>query len=385
MEKEFGEIENLIVFLYLNNVKTIQLILFFLCYIVCNTCILSQNNLYKKIFIDGTEYYLYPEFETESEPDDLNRYDVYKLHKGDKHIVIDGKWVKLYNNPDTTKVAIFFNVEDNLLNGKFSQFYYNGTIQLTGEYFKDSYNGKWFYFREDGKIYETKNYIIEETPWGYNDYNYGEWKYWDENNTLRKVKHYDSLGNKTGQWENYYENGKLFNTANYKNGFLEGEIKYFTKNGTLRFSGYYQSNQCSNINTFYSTGSINGEGSSYLYSKTGKWKYLYENGNIKAIGQYKLYKSTICISSVSTDYYHSVKSGRWIYRYENGNVMAYGDYIGYSTETTRGIILQSKKNKEWSYFDEEGNITTCEYLKSKGIDLTDKHDAFLTTYDEANE
>lgn len=70
-------------------------------------------------------------------------------------------------------------------------------------------------------------------------------------------------GNKTGAWEEYYENGQLEYAGSFENGRAVGDWTYYYANGQLEAVGLY-----------------------FEGDQTETWKYYYENGNLKSVDTY---------------------------------------------------------------------------------------------------
>ena len=86
----------------------------------------------------------------------------------------------------------------------------------------------------------------------------------------------------------YYENGNIFQIANYDNGILNGHRKIYYENNKLETD------------------------SNYLKGRLhGKWKTYYENENIKETGSYE----------------NGQKEGHWKTYYSNGKLFEQGKYV----------------------------------------------------------
>ena len=159
-----------------------------------------------------------------------------------------------------------FSIKNQKLHGKFKVFYEDGSISQKGEYKNGFPFGSFEYFRKNGNYKLIKNYgndfdLLEETSFSENgkkknqiinlDYKFkklitswyengnlkergiylnmfiekdGEWKYWNENGTNKKVEHY-SKGKKVGDTIIYDSIGNLIRYEYYK----RGKLKRITK------------------------------------------------------------------------------------------------------------------------------------------------------------
>ncbi len=75
------------------------------------------------------------------------------------------------------------------------------------------------------------------------------------NNDLKAKGEY-SKGRKHGVWKTWYENGKLSEQLNWKNGQLQGESSLFDSTGALISSGYYSRGLKHGIFTYYQDGMV---------------------------------------------------------------------------------------------------------------------------------
>lgn len=76
----------------------------------------------------------------------------------------------------------------------------------------------------------------------------------------------------------YYENGKPFHKANYKEGLLNGVRKIFYKTGELKEIGRYKKGKRQGVwKTYYKNGKIKTRGKYKDNEKVGVWKTFYKN------------------------------------------------------------------------------------------------------------
>ncbi len=126
---------------------------------------------------------------------------------------------------DSSRIEIGF-MRYNLLHGKYTSFYKNGTIQYEGEYKDDKPIGKWIENYENGQI-KSEYYVVGE----------------DETDYLKKyISYWDSLGNQLiingkGHVRSYQE-GLLF-IGDYKDGYLDGELKIYNSTDSLLYIEKY--------------------------------------------------------------------------------------------------------------------------------------------------
>ncbi|MCK8523489.1 hypothetical protein M0D21_18040 [Aquimarina sp. D1M17] len=119
----------------------------------------------------------------------------------------DGKWISFFEE-DSSKVASIFEVKNGKLNGKSTQFYFNGGKQSEYEFLDGEQNGYERYWNKKG-------ILVLEYQHKYKDYlNFqssvrnGEWKDWNDNGTLIRIRNFqdDELH---GRQLKFLENGQL--------------------------------------------------------------------------------------------------------------------------------------------------------------------------------
>lgn len=128
-----------------------------------------------------------------------------------------------------------------------------------GSYLNNKRHGYWKFFYNDGKVRSERLY--------HSGIMVDKWKYYFNNGNVQYDAEYDSNGNKSGIWSEYYANGrlkqrgrfdknsrtgewlqyygsgKLQSTCNFQNDRLHGEIIVYHLNGAIQSKGFYVNNQ----------------------------------------------------------------------------------------------------------------------------------------------
>ncbi|MBN2892815.1 MAG: hypothetical protein JXL97_13180 [Bacteroidales bacterium] len=283
----------------------------------------------------------------------------------------NGFYFKFQNNNDT--------LSDNFLESKelyvddkkqgFSYYYYpSGKIKFKAEYVNNNKHGNAYEYAQDGTLT-----AIEE-------YRYG-------NLVSRKaVNRLDKNNQKTGNWVEVFDNGKVKSEINFVSGMPNGSYKEYSPTGKiLKFEKYengkmissverpkYDTLRSANIKIdkeYYSNGRIksiknykdslafgthifyNPDGTiqiaieyndlglksaegilDSLSNKQGSWEYFFDDETRKALGEYKDDK----------------KIGEWIYYYESGKIMQKGTYD------------DNLPDGKWSWFYEDESVLRVE-------------------------
>lgn len=268
----------------------------------------------------------------------------------------EGSWKTYFENGQIMEEGSYKN---GLRDGEWKEYYENGQADFIASYKKGMANGNVIAYHENGEIRATA-YLIDEVPEGitkqYNQdgnllesgsFSKGEkvgvWtknEYYDNGKLKEHAEYLDDK--KHGKYESYYENGQLSQDAYYKNGNLEGDYKSFYKNGNLQETGKAIDGEIDGkYLSYHENGKVWKEQYFKLGEKHGLSKRYYENGNLRDTG----------------DYVDDRKDGFW---------REY-DEKGYGWE---GNYILSVKNGIWKFFDVSRDETkylsiSGEYIKGK--------------------
>ena len=112
----------------------------------------------------------------------------------------------------------------------------------------------------------------------------GKWINWFENGTIRSEEYYNK-GSMTGNWKVWYENGQIESDIN----FISGKSVHFHKNGKKQSEGGIADGMI-NIGKwkgYHENGNLNYEGSySSKGQKEGVWTWYDEAGKITTVQTY---------------------------------------------------------------------------------------------------
>jgi len=198
--------------------------------------------------------------------------------------------------------------------------------------------GKWFLFYDSGNIKQEGNYLDDQKDGYFKDYT--------ENGDLLKISKYvmDELQPdaeeiaKLQVRNEYYPDGKLKNSAMFRNETPEGMRREYKPDGSLEKS------------VMYHNGLITGEGNMLDDgNKDGRWKEFFNDGSLKAEGNYEDGKP----------------SGDWKYYHLNGK-----------TEQIGKFNKQGKPEGKWKWYYEDGKLLREENYRN-GL-----RDGILSEYDE---
>lgn len=167
--------------------------------------------------------------------------------------------VNNYFSDDTTKIKSSYQVlekDTTIKHGIYTSFHKNGNTQMLVNYIKGKKDGI-------GQIYETTGQLKETA-----EFKNGQL------NGLRKL-----YNDSTGQ---------LIIVENYVNDNFEGEYLSYHPNGNLKQKGKYVNNTMSGLWTYYyPSGNLKEEVNFKRNVEDGPYKAYHENGQLKAEGNYE--------------------------------------------------------------------------------------------------
>lgn len=139
------------------------------------------------------------------------------------------------------------------------------------------------------KFYSSKGKLISEGQMKGKLF-VGKWIYYhNKTNGIMTVENYNNKGQLDGEKLVYYQNGKLAEQANFKNGKQEGISKVFSENGVVIKEFLYKEDKLDGLAKYFnSAGQLLAEGVYRNDKKHGIWKY-YENGALTEEKDYTFY------------------------------------------------------------------------------------------------
>jgi len=247
-----------------------------------------------------------------------------------------------------------------------STYYEDGHIKTTGTYKKGKKEGTHRVYDREGKIINGFIYksgsVIGEGIVDENGLYQGEWKfYFEDGNVKLEGKFVDSK--KEGSWTYYYPNGKKKQVGRFKKGKASGTWYWYYKNRELhREESYVRGREDGHSVEYDEEGEIITEGEYIDGFKEDSW--FFKVGDMVETG----------------DYREGLKHGKWLGKYDNGKVAYKGTYTNgdphgkFKYYHRNGVIKQVGKYrfgfKEgiWKTYDENGRVTiTIKY--KHGIDI----------------
>ena len=129
--------------------------------------------------------------------------------------------IKVLFNDGSAKI---FNFKRGILNGKYQNFYENGSLEDFGNYINGKLEGDFESYYENGMLFELSHYFHDKVD--------GTYKKYFNTGVLAETGIYkkDKLD---GEYKIFFEDGSLHQIIYYKNNHKEGISKIFNKDGSL--------------------------------------------------------------------------------------------------------------------------------------------------------
>lgn len=205
----------------------------------------------------------------------------------------DGKVINAFiYNDNGVKLSEGIVDEAGNYNGKWKNYFPDGTIMAEGTYTDSRRTGAWKFYNSSGKVEQTGNYSNGRPD--------GLWKWYYGNDVVLREEEYfqgerDGIyaeyspageiiaqgqyadGEKNGQWKS--KTGDYTEEGNYIIGLKDGQWKSYYSNGVLKFKGnYVQGNADGQHIHYYDTGKIKEEQYYRMGIRQKTWKKYDETG-----------------------------------------------------------------------------------------------------------
>ncbi len=181
----------------------------------------------------------------------------------------------------------------------------------------------------------------------------GPWKVFTENGVLEAQGTYDQDGNKTGQWNWYYDNGGIKETASFKTGLRDGMTKLYARSGDLSSEmTYLADKEEGDYTSFYSSGNPEIKLHFTNGKKQGPGAYFFANGA-------KQYEMTYLDNELSGPFKGYYNSGETEFTCTYAAGKKTGDYIEYFRNGAikcKGLDQENNPSGKWSYYFNNGNL-----------------------------
>ncbi len=274
---------------------------------------------------------------------------------------------KYPNGNNKSEGIMKFGQRDSIWN----KWYSSGNIFSKGAYVRDSMNGQWNFFYENGKLLAKINYKMSDggnvssvsgIPIngrdGYCISYFQNGRVWQEQNWKDGINE--------GLQIYYSDSGKKVQELNYKNGIIKEKVSYYSS-GSIEYRGFYKKNEKDSMWVYYYE---NGDKQEENYLKNGELEgkriTYYSTGQIQFVGYYKNGK----VDSLATSYFEN-GAKKSVEFYKKGEID--GLEVSYFPDGSKKSEIFYKNGVrhgstlEWS---EKNNLTdSCSYVNGylKGL------------------
>lgn len=205
--------------------------------------------------------------------------------------------------------------------------YRNGLVAGEGLVLEDgSRNGRWKEYYPDGSLKAEGEYE--------NGIKTGPWKYFHANGKLEQAGTYNKEGKPEGRWQWYFDSGQLLREENYYRGKKEGLFEEYNEFGTLVEQGeYYEGREDGPwfelVGDFYQRGNYR-DG-----QRTGLWvSYQLQKGE----------PGTDSLTIFTGSFLEDLPEGKHTYYWDNGKVR------------DEGVYVAGKKEGNWIKYNYDGTL-----------------------------
>lgn len=285
----------------------------------------------------------------------------------------EGLWLTFYDiNPPL--VAIRENYKNGVLDGKYSEFDFDGSVVLEVNYINGEPDGNY------------KKFVYNKMVWEEGQFDkgrkIGKWlAYFPGTRMIESEKYYDQRGNKTGEWKFYYENKRVARVEKYENDIPVGTWEEFFPNRNLSKRKTYELGvPVGEYIENDSNGDISVIGQYKGGSKDGLWKSFFPDGNLYSIGEYKndlktglwKYFNKIGILIAEGEYNLGSENGQWFYYYDGGQLKSVGSYFLGFEEGTWGLFYDNKQLTQEEYWSNGRLLNVGAYNNYNGNKIFEK-------------
>ena len=174
------------------------------------------------------------------------------------------------------------NFKYGLMHGKWQGWFPNGNPDYEGEYDMGLKSGVWQHWYDNGQLESMETYLVfseEDKPYYLKD---------NENKYAQFTKKGKRISVLDGYYIQYYKNGNINKTGNYKLGEKEGKWTFYYESGVKLADYNFKNGRYEGKQTeYYETGMPKKIFSYKNFEPHGKWTFYTKKGEIKKIIYFK--------------------------------------------------------------------------------------------------
>lgn len=219
-----------------------------------------------------------------------------------------------------------------ILNGEFTEYYPNGTIQFSAQLQSGKLDGPYKAFHEDGSL-RIEGAFRQDQP-------HQEWRRFFASGVQESLEFYYN-GLKVGDWKWFHANGEVRETISFIQDKKDGSYQSFFPNGQLEEQGTFDKNEkVGSWQTYFDNGQLASQSNFSFGMPDGAWEYYGIDGALVAGGSYSLGK----------------KLGTWIEQTDFDSGLR-----------RKGFYLDDVKTGTWQVINEDGHIFQEEVYKDNKL------------------
>ncbi|MGQ3131794.1 MAG: toxin-antitoxin system YwqK family antitoxin [Flavobacteriales bacterium] len=238
----------------------------------------------------------------------------------------------------------------------YTELYENGQVKIKGSTLCGVLVGQVDYFYENGN--PRASLTLNE-----NEEKNGPFKNYYPNGQLKESGNYKN-GKRDGDFTGWYENGTKDVETHFTNDVRTGSYVEYEENGDISFRGNYnEKGKQSGLWQYYEKGKLVREGTLLNDKEDGTWKYYYENGSLKQQGSYSAAER----NGEWTEYYPD-GGKKLLVTYRNGRRVGLQQKFYTNGQYEESLTLNSNGKPEglYSLYYENGQLQVQATMDSMG-------------------
>lgn len=259
-----------------------------------------------------------------------------------------------------------------------TDYYPSGVVKVVGTYNKEGIpEGVRREYNEEGKVEKAyifrRGIIIGEGVFTDAGQKEGNWNEFYLDGKLKATGNY-SKDNKKGLWKFYYKSGQLEQFGAYKEGLPDSTWKWYHSNGKIMREELFYKGLSDGLMTEYDVeGKVVTQGDYIEGMREGKW--FYDAGDNRDEGEYiegmrnGLWQSFYSVGNKSFEgkFIDDLPNGKHTWYWDNGKIKQEGNYV------------MGRKNRDWKKYDKEGfliiviSYTNGKEIKYDGVSISSEN------------
>ncbi len=259
----------------------------------------------------------------------------------------------IYSIKDSLKAIGTY--KNDLMEGYWTWYYWNGSMQSQGDYYQNTPIGKWTNYYKSGKIKNIVNYDSTGKIQGLKiNYNY-------ESNEIIEVNYIDNKKNGLAKWTSFEGHTTLI--ANHKNDLFDGDFIRYWPNGKIKQKNFLINGLNQGVaEYFFESGKLSNKGYFWNDYHIGKWESFLENGSPLKTVEYD------SIGQFHGDYwsYNYEDSIKTLLTYKFNKMDGPSFQLTLNNDTlTTGYFSNNLRDGQWKWFWKDGSLKSL-YFYSEG-------------------